>query len=61
MRQNKTLHSPTLFNDARQMFLNEAQSLKCRTKAYLLILLHFFVAIFYSQKGQNYEFILVFL
>lgn len=50
MRQNKALHSPTLFKDNRQMFLNEAQSLKYRIKAYLLILFAFFVAIFYSQK-----------
>lgn len=52
MRQNKTLHSPTLFKDTGQMFLNEAQSLKCRTKAYLLILLHFLWLFFILKKDK---------
>lgn len=52
MRQNKALHSPTLFKDTRQMFLNEAQSLKCRTKAYLLILLHFLWLFFILKKDK---------
>ena len=52
MRQNKALHNPTLFKDTRQMFLNEAQSLKYRTKAYLLILLHFLWLFFILKKDK---------
>ena len=52
MRQNKVLHNPTLFNDARQMFLNEAQPIKYRIKAYLLILLHFLWLFFILKKDK---------
>lgn len=52
MRQNKALHSPTSFKDTRQMFLNEAQSLKYRIKAYLLILLHFLWLFFILKKDK---------
>lgn len=52
MRQNKVLHNLTLFNDARQMFLNEAQPIKYRTKAYLLILLHFLWRFFILKKDK---------
>ena len=34
------------------MFLKEAQSLKCRTKTYLMILLHFLWRFFILKKDK---------